>query len=443
MNKGALLGVAVCAALWMAACSDDEAEDDATGGAGGTGAAGATGGTGGLAGSGGSAGVAGSGGAAGGDAGGAGPGRLLVAGTDYFSSTEVATIDLSSNTVAGRVTISDGDAVPAASGGLGFVLERTSSKVDLLTTAGDIETSIDVGKAAVGGAGSGPTNPVSIAAIPTTASGGGTAGKAYVLLYEENRVAVVDLGAGSVSKTIDLSAFLDSADGDGAVDMNSAIVTAGRVYFLLGRIDRTTITAPSYELACSTAKGQLVAIDVATDTVVDLNGSAAGQGIDLGLTNPIELALDDAQNRLLVLSAGCFQAGDGGSTRVSHGVETVDLTNLAVGSALAPQNQDFLARLVLLDSSTALVNTFDSTFAEHWYPWKITTTTLGTELSGIPASPSPEDSTHLLGVSINANDAGTSVDVVRYNVEKQTSVSVVGSPWQGSFSAAAGTALVR
>jgi hypothetical protein len=443
MNKGALLGVAVCAALWMAACSDDEVEDDATGGAGGTGATSGSGGTAGSGGVGGSAGAAGSGGAAGADAGPPGPGRLLVAGTDYFSSTEIATIDLASNEVAGRVTLSDGDAVPVASAGLGFVLERTTSKVDLLAATGSIEKSIDVGKAAVGAAGSGPTNPVSVVAIPAQDVDGGVAGKAYVLLYEENRIAVVDLGAGSVSKTIDLAALLDSADGDGAVDMNSAVLTAGRLYFLLGQIDRTTIVAPNYELACSTAKGQLVAVDVATDTLVDLNGAAAGQGLDLDLSNPIDLALDQTQNRLFVLNAGCFQGSDGGSTRVGHGVQTVDLANLTVGSALSPQNQDFLARLVVLDSSTALVDTFDSTFTEHWYSWQTSTTALGAELSSFPAAPSAEDASHVLGVAIAANDGGSSVDVVRYDVVNQTTVNVVGSPWQGSFTAAAGTALVR
>ncbi|MFO0565401.1 MAG: hypothetical protein U0263_07050 [Polyangiaceae bacterium] len=48
-----------------------------------------------------------------------------------------------------------------------------------------------------------------------------------------------------------------------------------------------------------------------------------------------------------------------------------------------------------------------------------------------------------MGVDIATGDAGSTVDVVRYDLTAQTKVKLVGSPWTGSFSSAAGSALVN
>ena len=365
MNRAAWLGATACAVAMAVACGEDEqtgagasgggpstgatgggagsgASGGTTGGTGGAtgGTGGATGGTGGVGASGGSA---GGGGAAGADSGSVPHGRLLVAGTDFFSQTEIATVNLETGKLAGSVTVSDGDAVPAASGGKALVLERTASKVDVLSASGSIETSIDVGKAAIGASGSGSTNPVSVVLLQGTGAEAG-ADKGYVFLGNENRVAVISVSTAAVTKTIDFSTYLGAGDGDGAVDMTSAVLSGSKAYFVLGRIDRTTVAAPSYQLACPPVKALLMAIDTATDALVDLNGSSAGVGIELGLVNPVDAALDEAQGRLLVLSAGCFAATDGGATRVSHGIEAVDLALGTVNSVYTPSNQDYLAR---------------------------------------------------------------------------------------------------
>lgn len=450
MNKTVGMGAIACAVALAVACGEDEPLGPGSGGAAGSGATGG-GGADGAAASGGSAGSGGgSGGSAGADSGSGGaeagppPGRLLVAGTDFFSKTEVASVDLATNQVLGSVTFDDGDAVPAESNGQGFVLERTKSKLHHLDAAGQLAKSVDVGQSAVGLSGTGSTNPVGVIA---TASDGdsGTSWRAHVFLQLVNRVAVVDLSAGSVTKTIDLAAYQVGSDADGSVDTTSPVLHAasGRIYFLLGRIDRTTVAAPSYQLACPSVKALLLAVDVASDTLVDLNGSAAGEGIELSLVNPVDAALDVSEDRLLVLSAGCFAPADGGAVRVSHGVEAVDLGTGTTSTLYAAPNQDFLSRLLLRGSGQALVNTFDPSFGEHWYPWATVQPSFGAELSGVPAAPSLEDEGHLLGVSITTTDAGSNVEVVRYDIAAQTKVGVVASPWTGSFASASGTALVR
>jgi len=460
MTNKVSVGAIACAIAMAVACGEDEALGPGTGGAAGAAGSGASagsggdgGGTGGGSGSGGSSGAGGSSGGAAGNGASAGAdsgtggadggppkGRLLVAGTDFFSKTEIATVDLATNKVSGSVTLNDGDAVPAASSGQAFVLERTNAKLHHLDAAGQILKSIDVGKAALGLTGSGSTNPVGV-----VATGTGSSARAHVLLQTVNRMAVLDLAAGTVTKTIDLAAYQASGDADGSVDMTSPVLhpSSGRVYFLLGRIDRTTVAAPSYQLACPSVKALLVAVDTANDSIVDLNGSAAGEGIELALANPVDLALDAAQDRLLVLSAGCFAPTEGGSTRVGHGVESVALGSFATSTKYAAPNQDFLSRLLLRSSGAALLNSFDPSFAEHWYPWATATTALGSELGGVPAAPSLEDEGHLLGASVATTDAGSTVDVVRYDIGAQSKSTLVASPWTGSFSSVAGTALVR
>lgn len=443
----------ICAVALAVACGEDEQLGPGSGGAAGSGATGGTA-SGGSSGSSGSSGASGSGGsvagggsggsdaAAGGSAGdgGPGPGRLLVAGTDFFSKTEVATVDLATNTVVGSVTLDDGDAVPASSAGRGFVLERTSAKLDVLDATGKVDKTIDVGKAALGLGGSGSTNPVSLIASES----GGTS-RAHVLLQNVNRIAIVNLSSGSLVGNLDLAPYWFSKDFDGSADATSAVRPAGanRMYFVLGRIDRTTVKAPDFQLACPAVPALLLALDLATDTLVDLNGAAAGEGIELSMANPVDMAFDAGQNRLLVLHAGCFASADGGTSRTKHGVEAVDLTTFVATAAYTPANQDFLARFLLRNSTSAIIDSFDPTFAEHWYPWSVGQPTFGTELSSVPGAPTLEDENHLLGVDIATGDAGSTVDVVRYDLTAQTKVKLVGSPWTGSFSSAAGSALVN
>jgi len=428
--------VAFGALAWSAACSSDE---PAASGAGGSGAA-PDAGSGGSGGGGGSGGSGGSpGGAAGADGGGeqvpvnpravavvtAPSGSvttplLLAAGTDFTATTEVGVVDVGGASVTEHLTFDDGDAVPAASGGVGFVLERTNDVIHVLGADGKIAHTVDMQAAPTGGAVTGR--------------------KAYVLLYATNDIAVVDVDAGTVTKHIDLSSFQASGDSDGAIDMDDIVFDAAenRAYVTLGRIDLNTIQAPNFELACPTWNGLVVGIDATTDAVVDLNGASDGEAAELSLVSPSGIHLDSAQNRVVVLSSGCMTPGDGGSTRTRQGVEAVDLATGAVTVLLAPDNQDYLNRLVLVGGGQALLNTFDDLGTEHWYDWTLGAAALGADLTDVPSMPSFDGAGGLLGIRF-----GASAEVVRYELSNGNVTTVVGSPWTGSFSSAGGTALVR
>jgi hypothetical protein len=426
------LGVVLGAA---AGCGDDEPSGSG-GAAGASGASGASGsgagagaGGGGQAGSGGGSGTAGGSGSAGAEAG-APSGLLLVAGTDYFSSTEVAAIDLGSGNLSATLSIADGDAVPAASGGRGFVLQRGKDVVLSLGADGAIDKTI-----AVGGAGS-TTNPTGIAAIGTTA---------YVTLYEANQIAVLDLAQGSVSKTIDLSQYLATGDADGSVDVSNPIhdPATGRVYVTLARVDLTTAGPPSYQLACPSVPALMLAFDAATGDPVDLNGPAAGNAVELLLHNPSDVALDAEGSRLLVLAAGCFAPGAAGTARTGHGIEGFDLKTSTTSVLLVPADASFFSRILHVGGDQTLVNRFDESFGEHWNRWKIADAALGAELSGVPAGPTYDGAGGLLGVTFSSSDGGSSASVVRYDLASQTATVVRADPWQGSFSASGGSALVK
>ncbi len=457
-NWMAMVLVGLATAGLAVGCNDNEVAPLGSGGSAGQGGAAGSAGSAGGAGTSGAGGAAGSGGA-GGTAGGAGTGgsggaggstgtgHLLVAGTDFTTKTEVASVDVASKTVTGRLTVADGDAVPAASGGLGFVLERINNKVDLLAADGTLDKSIDVMQTGNSDAGAAPGgNPVGVVVVPGAPADAGSANpRAYVPLYDGNRVAVLDLAQGTVSHTLDLSGYLDSSDADGSVDADNAVYDAqsGRLYLTLQRIDRTTITAPDYELACPKVASLLVAFDTATDTEVDLNGSAAGKALALSTINPVGAVLD--QGKLVILSAGCFDKSDGGTTatRIDQGVESVDLSTSQSSVLYQPNNDDFLAALLGVGTGQMLVDRFDINYAEHWNHYAAGSGALGSELSGVPQGICFDGSAGLYGVATTSTDGGTSVQVVHYDLSTGNTTPLLSSPWQSSVTNSAGSALVK
>jgi hypothetical protein len=414
-------------------CGEDEPTGGGTGGASGSGglagSAGAAGG--GQAGSGGGSGASGSSGSAGTEA---GPpsGLLLVTGTDYFSSSEVAAIDVATGNLSATVAVADGDAVPVASGGRGFVLQRTNDIVLALGSDGAIDKTIPVG----GADGGTKANPTGVAAIGTTA---------YVTLHDASQIAVLDLAQGSVEKSIDLAQYLAAGDADGSVDVSNPIYdpATGRVYVTLGRIDITTAWAPPYELACPSVPALILAFDATSGDAIDLNGAAAGNAVELQLANPIDVALDAEGSRLLVLAAGCFAPSEAGTSRTGHGVEAFDLKTSTSSLLLVPTDASYFSRILYLGGGEALVNRFDESFGEHWHRWNTSDSALGAELSAVPAGPTYDGAGGLLGVAFASHDGGSSASVVRYDLASETASVIKDDPWQASFSASGGSALVK
>ncbi len=345
------------------------------------------------------------------------PNHLLVAGSDFASSAEVVSVTLSPAAVGDSTTYTDQDTSPVSSGGLGFTLEATQDKVNLLD-GGKVKTTFDL-------------------TDPGTATTALTANKAYVPLYNNSLISILDLASNKVSRRIDLSQFNDATDTDGSAEPSSAAYDDAKhtAYFLLQRIDRNAIAAdPNFHLPCTAERGLVIGIDTTTDELVDLNGAADGKGIALTLVSPSSLSLDSTGSKLTVLASGCYT----GNTLGHQGVEVVDVTAGTTSVAYAPTSADFLDGLIITSGTNALLHSFDTNFGEHWYKLDLSTGTLGAELTGVPSSVS-FDGTDLLGVKVTGKVGA----VVRYSISAGTSTTVTATSWTGQYSSAAGTALVQ
>ncbi len=337
--------------------------------------------------------------------------HLLIAGTDFTSSTEIASVALATGAVDGDATYADGDAVAVSSGGLGFALERGKGKVHLLN-GGTVETTFDLNETATG-------EKVALT------------NKAYVPLLSESTVTVLDLQTGKVAKRIDLSQYNAASDRDGSADIDGAVYDSTKkiAYFLLGRIDFTSFDA-SFHLPCASTNALIVGIDATTDAVVDLNGDKAGEAAELSLINPGSVSLA-ADGSLVVLANGCYD----GAVLKHRGVEVVG-ANGTSQVVFVPTNDDYMGKLILVGGSNALLGTSDATtFESHWYKLDLAAGTLGPPLVGVPNAAS-FDGTDVLGV-------GTAGAVIRYDIATSTAKTVSAKSWAGDYSSAASTALVR
>ncbi len=222
--------------------------------------------------------------------------QLLVTATDYTSSSEVVSVTLGTGEVGKSETYQDGDVVAVSSAGIGFAVERSNDKVNLLN-AGEIATTFDIKDPGT------DTAPVD--------------SKAYVPVLSANFISILDLSEGKVSRRIDLSEFAVASDGDHSVDAAEGVyeAKANIAYFLLQRIDLTSYDGA--KLPCTPVKALIIGVDAATDELLDLNGSKAGKGIELQVVNPNSLSLNADGDTAYVLGDGCYD-GDTRRTAASR-----------------------------------------------------------------------------------------------------------------------------
>lgn len=341
---------------------------------------------------------------------------LLVGGTDYIAKSEIVSVTIGTGEVGKSETYDDGDTVAVSSAGIGFALERSSDKVNLLD-AGAISTTFDLKDPGT------DTAPVD--------------SKAYVPLLGANFIAILDLTEGKVSRRLDLSEFLDASDADGSVEAVEGVYDpkANVAYFLLQRIDRTTYDSSAH-LACSSLRGLIIGIDAATDKFVDLNGKDAGKGIELQLVNPRSLSLNADGDTAYLLADGCW---DSTTTKKNGGVEVVDLTAATSTVAYSDETTNYLAKLILTGGSDALIQYSDEHFiTSHTQRLDLSNGTLGDELDGVPDVVS-FDGTDLLGVQVT----GTVGAVVRYKLATGKTTVISETSWGGDYATASSTALVQ
>lgn len=342
--------------------------------------------------------------------------HLLVGASDYFNGkSEVVSITLDSGEVGDGATYLDGDVLATSSAGIGFTIERSNDKVNLLD-GGKISTTFDLKDPGTDEA------PVD--------------SKAYVPLYNQSLIAILDLSEGKVSRRIDLNAYNAPGDSDHSADISEGVYdpTSKIAYFLLQRIDLNSYDA-NLHLPCTESPGLVVGIDTATDEVVDLNGDAEGKAIELKLVNQRSLSVNEDGTALYMLADGCYED----STKIRQGVEVVDLANGTTTVAYEATGDDYLASMILIGGSDALIQSLQAaTYATHWTKLDLSAGELGAELSGVPQAVS-FDGKDLLGVEV-LDQSGR---VVRYELATETSTEVSPTSWGGEYTSASATALVQ
>jgi len=341
--------------------------------------------------------------------------QLLVAASDYqLKKGEVVSVTLDSGEVGDGETYADGDVVATSSAGIGFAIERTNDQVHLLD-GGKISTTFDLKDP---GTDEAPVDD-----------------KAYVPLYNQSLIAILDLSEGKVSRRIDLSAFNARGDSDHSAEIAEGVYDPnGKVaYFLLQRIDLHSYDV-NLHLPCTKNPGLIVGIDTNTDEIVDLNGDREGKAIELKLVNQRSLSMNAEGSALYLLADGCYE----GTTKTKQGVEVVDLTDGTTTVAYEATGNDYLSSMILTGGSDALIESLDTTYAKHWTKLDLTAGALGAEIQDVPQAVS-FDGKDLLGVEVIDHGG----KVVRYELASETSTEVSPTSWAGEYSFASATALVK
>jgi len=213
----------------------------------------------------------------------------FVTTTDYSSGTgSVIWLDGSYATEKNVVDIHS-DAVPRWYDGLIYVVNRLGGdNIQVLDPAANFET---VRQFSVGNG----SNPVDIVFVSPT--------KAYVSRNNSTELWIVNPSTGAHTGTINLASF---ADGDGLPEMDRMVITGGKLFISIQRLDRNNWWLP-------VSPSWLAVVDVATDVLVDCDpGTPGTQGVLLTGTDPFSpIQLNPWTGRLYVSCVGWWGAADG------------------------------------------------------------------------------------------------------------------------------------
>jgi hypothetical protein len=260
----------------------------------------------------------------------------------------------------------------------------------------------------------------------------GPAGKAYVLRFNRNRIAVVDTNvttadAAAPTKVIDFTSLLGPGDRDGNVDVVGAVYFAARqrLYVLLGNMDLKNVALDGYTFLCGATKPLLVAVDTNTDTVVPaLDGGAPASPIALDGYNPVfnGMLYDAPRDRMLVFHAGCNLPGapDAGPGPVDRRrIEAVNLNTGAVSTVVDLNALGYPAARAKIDDGHFVLGFFGVNFGpSQTFYWDVTSSTLGAEIKGAPDMYSYDGKGALIGTRTDyLADGGFAASVVSLKLD--------------------------
>ena len=191
--------------------------------------------------------------------------------------------------------------------------------------------------------------------------------KAYVTRYDTASLLIVNPQNGAELGEIDLSAF---ADADGLPEVSQIVRVGDRLYLSCQRLDRNGGWGP-------TDVSYLIVVDLATDTLVDVDLDAEGvQGIALSAANPNSMAVVGEQIAVGVVVGFGDRAG---------GVEIVDTaTNRSLGLAVSEEDLGGdITSMVLVDQNRGYAVVADENFANSVRPFDLSSGTVDAPIENI------------------------------------------------------------
>lgn len=225
--------------------------------------------------------------------------------SDDYSSGALATVALDGWDVTDSITTVSTDPVVVSDGGKIFEINRYGFDTIRIYEPGrwdtpELEFSV----------GDGSANPHDVALCDD---------KLFVSLYGEDHLAIYDPATGTLTGTVDLSAY---DDGDGTPEADSMVVKDGYLYVALNRLDRNTWTSSG---------GTILRVDcvhenISNDYTVGPNASIVDwPGSDLLVVNTGNFGLTDGAIQTLDPSSGAL-----GDPIVSESDLNLTLTGLVV-----------------------------------------------------------------------------------------------------------------
>jgi hypothetical protein len=335
--------------------------------------------------------------------------RWLLVPYTAGSSGELVAFDLVAEQVTGRIPYPALGVTSAQAADPFLIVKGTDTVIKLDPThpsaargSWNVSVADSVADSVDGGDASTNADPVGVV-------GGPDPSKTYVLLYHRNQIAVIDesqtIDGGQPTRVIDLGQA-QPGDRDGHIETSAAVYvpSRGRLYVALGNIDLTNVDPQGLLLLCTAGlTSTIVAVDTAKDEVVD-GGTIALSGV--GPLQGEGMVYDPKNDRLVVMSAGCYQPVDAGvdagpGRLLGRIVESIALSTGTVTTLLDANDAGFPAYFGFANEHSAYL-----LLGADGYAWDPATPALGPKIPNAPDIFTQDGNGNLTGFRTTKDDAG-------------------------------------